>query len=167
MAFGLDLWIDVKEALVRPYDEGCALDAGDEFSVHVLWLDHVEVLADRLVGVCEQGVGQAVFFLKLLLRFNGVAGDAKDDDASILKLLEVVAKAAGFDGAARGVGFGIEEEDDGLADEVGEVDGVAVLVGEGEVLDVVADLHACLLMLRSIVRGTLPPTHLLPGVKVY
>jgi hypothetical protein len=36
-----------------------------------------------------------------------------------LELLEVVAEAAGFDGAAGGVGLGVEEEDDGLAGEVG------------------------------------------------
>ncbi len=45
----------------------------------------------------------------------------------------MVAKAAGFDGAAGGVGLGVEEEDDGLAGEVREADGVAVLIGQGEV----------------------------------
>src|SRR6185312_16076189 len=69
---------------------------------------------------------------ELLLRFGRVARDTEDDDALVFELLElrkVVAKLAGLDGAAGGVGLGVEEEHDGFALEVRERDGVAVLVG--------------------------------------
>ena len=45
----------------------------------------------------------------------------------------MVADAAGLGGAARGVGLRVEVEDDGPAGEVGERDGLAVLVGQREV----------------------------------
>src|SRR6202035_710275 len=48
---------------------------------------------------------------------------------------------AGFDGAARRIGTRIEEEDDGLAFEVGEGDRLAILVLEGEIFYFVAELH--------------------------
>ena len=68
----------------------------------------------------------------------------------LLELLEGVAEAAGLDGAAGGVGAGVEEEDDGVAFEVGEGDFFAVLVLEGEVFDFVADLHfVSFVLLRS------------------
>ncbi len=59
----------------------------------------------------------------------------------------MVSEAAGLDGAAGRVCLGIEEEDDGRAREVGEVDGVAVLIGQGEVFYEVAYLHGGLLSL--------------------
>ena len=73
-----------------------------------------------------------------------VAGDAEDDDSGLLELLEGVAEAAGLDGTAGGVGAGVEEENDGFIGEIGEIDGLAVLVLEGEVFDFIVDLHAIL-----------------------
>ena len=113
MAFGFDLIELVDEFLVGADDVGGALDAGDQLAVHGLRLDDTEAVADGLVGVGEEGVWEVVFFGELLLRLDGVAGDAEDDDAGFLELLEVVAETAGFDGAAGGVGLGVEEKDDG------------------------------------------------------
>jgi hypothetical protein len=108
VAFGLDLVELMDEPLVGTDDVGRAFDSGDLLAVHVLFLDDAKAVADGLVRVGEERVGQVVFFLELLLRFDGVPGDAEDDDTSLLKLLEVIAKAAGFNGATWGVGLGIE-----------------------------------------------------------
>lgn len=141
MAFGLDLVELVDEFLVGADDVGGALDAGDQLAVHGLGFDDAEAVADGLVGVGKERVLEIVLFGELLLRLDGVARDAEDYYASLLQFCEMVAKAAGFDGAARGVGLGIEEEYDGLAGEVGEVDDVAVLIRQGEIFYDVADLH--------------------------
>ena len=66
--------------------------------------------------------------MELLLILDSVAGDAEDGDAGLLELVEDVAEAAGLDGAAGGIGAGVEEEDYGGGFEVGEVDGLAVLI---------------------------------------
>jgi hypothetical protein len=141
VAFGFDLFEDVDEALVGTDEVGGALDALDQLAVHVLGLDEVVAVDELEVGVGEEVVGQVVLIFEFLLVFDGVAGDAEDDDAGLLEFFEGVAEAAGLDGAAGGVGAGVEEEDDRLAFEVGEVDGLAVLVLEGEVFYFVAGFH--------------------------
>ena len=144
VAGGGDVLEDVEEALFalvvgRGDEEGGALDAFDDLAVHVLGLDEVEAVDELHVGVGEEVVGEVVLGLELLLVLDGVAGDAEDGDAGLLELGEDVAEAAGLDGAAGGVGAGVEEEDYGGGLEVGEGDGVAVLVVEGEVFDGVVD----------------------------
>jgi hypothetical protein len=145
VAFGFYFFEDVDEALAFSFigaDEvGGSLDAFDELAVHVLGLDEVVAVDEFHVGVGEEIVGEVVFVFELLLVFDGVAGDAEDDDAGLLELLECVAEAAGLDGAAGGVGSGIEEEDYGFVFEVGEGDVFAVLILEGEVFYFVAGFH--------------------------
>ena len=147
VAFGFDLFEDVDEALVAGTNEiGGSFHAFDELAVHVLRLNEIVAVDEQHVGVGEEIVGKIVFVLELLLILDGVARDAQDDDAGLLKLLEGVAEAAGFDGAAGGVGARVEEEDDGLAFEIGEGDVFAVLVLEGEVFYFVADVHVIWLL---------------------
>jgi len=141
VACGLDLIEDVNEALVGADEVGGALDAFDELAVHVLGLDEVVAVNELHVGIGEEVVGKVVLVFEFFLVFDGVAGDAEDDDALFLELLEGVAEAAGLYGAAGGVGAWVEEEDDGLAFEVGEGDFFAVLVLEGEVFYFVAGVH--------------------------
>ena len=130
-----------RETLVRADEVGGPFDALNELAVHVLWFDKVVAIDEHHVGVGEEVIGKVVLVLELLLILDGVARDAENDDAGLLKLLEGVAEAAGFDGAARRVGAGIEEENDRLALEVGEGDVFALLVLEGEVFYFVAYLH--------------------------
>ncbi len=143
VAFGFDFVEDVDEALVGTDEVGGAFDAFDDLAVHVFGFDEVVAVDELHVGVGEEVVGQVVLVFELLLVFDGVAGDAEDDDALFLELFEGVAEAAGFDGAAGGVGARVEEEDYGLALEVGEGDFFAILVLEGEVFYFVVDLHCC------------------------
>jgi hypothetical protein len=61
------------------------------------------------------------------LGFDGVGAHAEDGDAEIVEFLFCVAKLGRFDGSTGGAGFGVEEEEDGLAGEVFERDGLAVV----------------------------------------
>src|SRR5882672_7770501 len=115
VTFGFYLFEDMDKALVGADEVGGSLYAFDELAVHVLGLDEIVAIDELHVGVGQEIVGQVVFVLELLLVFDGVSGDAEYDDTGLLELLEGVAKAAGFDGAAGSVGAGVEEEDDGLA----------------------------------------------------
>lgn len=144
---------------------GGALYAFYELSVHVLGLDEVEAVDELHVGVGDEVVWEAVLVLELLLILDGVAGDAEDGDAGFLKLLEGVAEAAGLDGAAGGVGAGIEEENDGSGLVVREMDGLAVLILEGEVFDDVVDLgcwHVLPLGVTVKIRGSAAMRRLRP-----
>lgn len=119
VACGFDLFEDVDKALVGADKVRCSFDALDQLAVHILRLDEVVTVDELHVGVGEEIVGQVVFVFEFLLRLDGVARDAEDDDACFFERLEGVAEAAGFDGAAGSVGAWVEEEDYGFALEVG------------------------------------------------
>src|SRR5690606_16378685 len=101
-------------------------------------------LGDLVVGVGEEGEGQVVFVGELAVGSDGVGADAEHRGAFGVDLLDAVADAAGLRGAAGGVILWVEVEDDLLSTEIGEADGVAVLVGQLEVGGRVAGcgLHA-------------------------
>src|SRR5216683_1747920 len=139
--FGFYVFEGVDEALVGADEVGGSFYALYEFAVHVLGLDEVVAVDEDHVGVGEEVVGQVILILELLLVFDGVAGDAEDDDAFFLEFFKGVAEAAGLDGAAGSVGAGVEEEDYGFALEISEGDVFSVLVLEGEVFDDVVGLH--------------------------
>ena len=155
MAFGFYLFEDVDEALVGTDEIGGAFDAFDQLAVHVLGLDEVVAVDEDHVGVGEEVVGKIVLVFEFFLGAHGVARDAEDNNAGLLEFFEGVAEAAGFDGAAGSVGARVEEEDYGLAFEVGEGDVFAVLVLEGEVFYFVVDLHVIfsVLWLRQFSRN--------------
>jgi hypothetical protein len=91
------------------------------------------------VAVGEEGKGQAEFVGEGFVGGFIVHADAEDGDAFTQVLLVVVAEAAGFFGTARGVVLGVEVENDGFVGVVGEFDGVAVGVLDGEVWGFGAD----------------------------
>ena len=163
MAFGFYFFEDVDEVLVWANEVCGALDAFDELAIHVLGLDEVVAVDQLHLVVGEKVVGQVVLVLELLLVLDGVAGDAKDGDADLLEFLEGVAEAAGFDGAAGGVGAGVEEEDYRFGFEVGEGDFFAVLILEGEVFYFIAGIHVVsftVLEMQFIPNTKLPKTRL-------
>jgi hypothetical protein len=141
VALGFYLFEDVEEPLVGTNEVGGSFHAFDQFAVHVLGLDEVVAIDELHVMVGEEIVGKVVLVFKLLLIFDGVAGDPEDNDAGFLELLKGVAEAAGFNRAAWSVGARIEEENDGLAFEVREGDVFAILILQGEVFYFVAGFH--------------------------
>ncbi len=94
---------------------------------------------DGSVAVGEEGEGEAKFVGEGFVGDFVVHADAKDRDAFAQILVVVVAEAACFFGAARGVILGVEIQDDGFVGIVGEFDGVAVGVLDGEVWGFGAD----------------------------
>ena len=129
MAFRLHLVEDVGDLAIRADDEGSALDAHHYLAIHILFLHDAEGAGNLLIFVGQQGIGQIVFFLELLLPLRGVGGDTQNDRPGLLQLTVCVAEPARFNGSTRGVGLGIEEEDDGFAAQGFERQHVAVLVG--------------------------------------
>ena len=150
MACGFYFFEDVDEVLVGADEIGGSLYAIDQFAVHVFGLDEIVAVDQDHVWIRQEIVGKVVLVFEFLLGFDGVAGDAEDYDAFLLELFEGVAEAGGLDGAAGGVGTGIEEEDYGGAFEVGEGDVFAVLVLEGEVFYFVAGFHGVLADERTV-----------------
>lgn len=118
MPFGFHIVEDVLDLAVGSNHERSSSNPLKDFAVHVLVFDHAEGMADFLVGIGEQGVGQVVLVLKLLLFVRAVGGDAKYDSASFLNLLVCVAEPARFFGSTGSVGLGIEEQDHRFAAEV-------------------------------------------------
>jgi hypothetical protein len=115
VAVGFDLGEDAGDLALGINDEGSALDAHHLFAVHVLLFDHAVGVADFLIGVGEERVGQVVLVLELLLFFRSVGGDAEYDGARLFDLLECVAEPARFYGSTGGIGLGEKEQDDRLS----------------------------------------------------
>jgi hypothetical protein len=141
VAFGFDFGEDFDEGLVGADEERRPLDADDFLAVHVLFLENPKLFADFFVYICKEWIRQVVLGLEFGLGFGRVAGDAEDDGSGVLELFEGVAEAAGFDGAAGGIGPGIEEEDNGLAGEVAEMHGLILVVLNGEVGNFLVKFH--------------------------
>ena len=110
-------------------------------AVHILFFQDIKLFANGFVYISKEGIREIVLFAELLLRLGRVAGDAEHDGAGVLDFFELVAKAAGLDGAAGRIGFGIEEEDDRLAGEILQMDGLLRVVLERKVGNFVVDFH--------------------------
>ena len=107
---------------------GFADDEGAAFGAHVLFAvegffdpDAVEV-DEGEVGVGDEGEGQGVLFDELGVALDGVWADA-EEEGFLGDLGPGVAEGAGLGGAAGGVVFGVEVEDDFLAAKVAEGEG--------------------------------------------
>ena len=85
----------------------------------------------KLVLADEFGVGRGV-----------VLADAQHLDAVLFKAIPAITEIAGFFGAARGVVFGIEVDDDPLSSQRRQLYKVAVLIGEREIGCRIADLES-------------------------
>ena len=141
MTVGLHVVEHVTDGAIRADNESRARDPLHFLAVHILFFDHAEFIADFFVGVAEKGVGQVVLLLELLLRFGIVGGDAENYGPGGLQLLIGFAEPASFDGSAGSIGFGKEEENDGLAAELFQRDGVSVLVRQSKLGSFIINLH--------------------------
>jgi len=93
----------------------------------LFFLPGAEFLDGFVGGVAEQREIEILLGLEGGLGFDGVGAHAENGDAEIVEFLFCVAKLGRFDGSTGGAGFGVEEEEDGLAGEVFERDGLAVV----------------------------------------
>jgi hypothetical protein len=141
MPFRLYFGEDFQQLLIGPDEECGALNTLHFLAVHVLFLENVKLFAHCFVYICKEGVGQVVLFFEFLLCLGGVPGNAQNDGARLLYLLEDITKAAGFDGATGGVGPGIEKKHHWFAGIVLQVYGFIFFGLKSEVGDFVVHLH--------------------------
>jgi hypothetical protein len=110
VTFGFDFREDAGNLALGVDEESGALDAHHLFPVHVLFFYHAIGVTHFLVGVGKQGVGQVVFLAEFFLFLRSVGGDAEDNCAGLLNLLECVAEPARFYGSTGSIGFGEKEQ---------------------------------------------------------
>jgi len=142
----------MQQGLVGPDDKGGPLYAEDLFAVHVLFLEHAKLIADFLVYISEERVGKVEFGAEFGLRLGRVAGDAQHHSASGLNLFELVAKPAGFNGAAGGVRAGVKEQHNRLARVVGKTDGDVFVGLQGEIGYFLIQFHGSSWVTRMVNR---------------
>jgi hypothetical protein len=120
VAFGFDEGPDVFD-FAGFADEKRAADDAHEGTAHELFfLPGAEFGDEFVMGVAEQGEIQILLGLEGGLSFDGIGAKAEDGDVELVEVFFCVAKLGRFDGSTGGVGFGVEEEKDALAGEVGE-----------------------------------------------
>jgi hypothetical protein len=120
VAFGFDEGPDVFD-FAGFADEKRAADDAHEGAAHELFfLPGAEFGDEFVMGVAEQGEIQILLGLEGGLSFDGIGAEAEDGDVELVEVFFCVAKLGRFDGSTGGVGFGVEEEKDALAGEVGE-----------------------------------------------
>src|SRR5690606_3414897 len=97
-----------QQRAVGADQKGAALDSAYLFTVHVFHFDDPERLAQRFVGIGNQGKGQVLLFAEIGMRLERIARNADDLAAGIDELLVGVAEVLGFGGAARRAVLGVE-----------------------------------------------------------
>ena len=107
--------------------------AGHGLAVHLLLAERAPGVEHVLVGVGQQREGEPLLVAELGELRGLVGGDAEHVEACAVELGEVVAEVAGLLGAAGGARGRVEVDDHAAAAVVGERDGLAVGVGEGEI----------------------------------
>src|ERR1035437_1283848 len=115
VALGRYLGEDVQQRLVRANHKSRPLDAPNLLAIHVLFFQHTKLIADFLVYISKECVGQVVLGAKLGRGLGRVAADAQHHRTRRLHLLKSIAETAGLDGAAGRVSPGVKEQHDGLA----------------------------------------------------
>ena len=89
--------------------------------------------ADLPVGVAEQREVEAVLVCECFVVGGGVEGDAEDDRFLLVVVRFQVAEPATFRGSAGRIGLREEPQDDGLAREVRQLHGLAIVIAAHEV----------------------------------
>src|SRR5262249_16104420 len=144
---------------VLPDPHAGADDPHGLLSVHHLLAISAPVFHDFLVGVTEKSERNLEFATEFLVGLAAVGRDAEQDRARLLQILPQVAEAAGFLRSAGRVVLGIEVDEDILALERREGDGIAVLVGKREVGSFLAFFD-----LAHGVSKNSPQSYLMPSV---
>jgi hypothetical protein len=109
-------------------------DVGDAPRVFVLLAVARAVReADLALGVSDEGEGKIELFGEALVLVAAVEADADDLRVLLFVLADEVPEPGTLDGSAGGVGLRIEPEDDPLAAQVAQADGVAFMINGVEV----------------------------------
>jgi hypothetical protein len=141
VSFRLYLGKNLQQLLIGT-DEKCGpLNPNHFFAIHILFLENIKLFTNYFVYICKEGVRQAVLFFEFLLRLGRVARDTKNDGSSLLYLLEYITKAAGFDGAAGGIGLGIEEKHHRFAGKILQMHGLVFFGLKREISHFVVHFH--------------------------
>lgn len=107
-----------------------------DFFHHALLVDHIGVTRSHtrfakrakscghfLFRISKQWDFKLLFFHKLLLQFEGISADTKDNSVKCGEFFSKTAESARFLGSATGHGFGVEEKNDILLSlEVTQID---------------------------------------------
>ena len=110
MGFGIDAVVYLGDGPIAVDDEGDALGVAAAF--------YVKGFGDGAVGVYDEGEGKIKFFFEGFVGSFIVHADAKNNNVFALIFAVGVAEAARLLGAAGGVVFGVEVDDDGFAGKV-------------------------------------------------
>jgi hypothetical protein len=132
MAFGANDGPDGFDFAGFADEKRAANDAHESAPHEELLLPGTEGGDGFVVGIAEQRKIQLVLGLKGSLGSYKIGAHAKDVDLPFVELLLCVTKLGRLDGSTRGVGFGIEKEEDAAALEVLEGHGGAVVGGKAK-----------------------------------
>jgi hypothetical protein len=132
VAFGFDEGPDVFD-FAGFADEKRAADDAHEGAAHELFFLPGAEFCDGLVsGIGEQRKIEIVLGLEGGLGFDRIGAHAEDGHIVLVELVLCVAKLGRFDGSTRGVGFGVEKEEDAVAFEITQRDKRVVVGFETE-----------------------------------
>ena len=122
-------------------EEGTPDDAHEGAAHELFFLPGAEFGDEFVSRIAEQGEIEILLGLEGGLGFDGIGAEAEDSDVELVEFFFCVTKLGRFDGSTGSVGFGVEEEEDALASEVGEGEGFAVVAFQGEAGGFGADLE--------------------------
>lgn len=96
-----------------------------------------------VIRVAEQRETELVLFRKCPVQFGGIKADPEDNRILLVKLFLVIAEPATLGRSPRGVSHRIEPQDNVLTAQLGQLNGVAVVITQTERRGQIADLQLC------------------------
>ena len=133
-------------------DKGGADGALSLLAVHHLLAPSTHGLHQGLIHIGNQGEGQSVLLLELLVRGSRVLADANNLEALSLKLAIVVAQAASLSRTAAGIVLGIEVQHQLTSFVITQTNVSSLFVFAQNLGRLVSNIHSrqCLMMLAKI-----------------
>ena len=110
----------LMQSAIRSDQKSGPLDAHDLAPIHVLFFPDAVELRDFVVGVAEKQERQAVLIDETVVGLQIIGTHPDDYGAERFKLLDVVAEAACFARAPRGIVFWVKVKDNPFAAKVGK-----------------------------------------------
>src|SRR3569832_2072270 len=133
VAFDLDLAPLPAQDAGGVDEKRAALNPDHLFAVHVLQLDHIEEFADSLYFIGQKLKRKSLHLFEALERLHAVARDAEQHGVGAFERIVLVAEILSLQRATSGFFLRIDIEDDILAFEVREANGLIAGGGELEI----------------------------------